>query len=62
MEDLNAASLEDVKGWFRQYYGAANAVLVVAGDVQPQDVKQRVEHFFGDIGSGPVLKLSLIHI
>ncbi len=56
MEDLNAASLEDVKGWFRQYYGAANAVLVVAGDVQPQDVKQRVEHFFGDIGSGPVLK------
>jgi zinc protease len=56
MEDLNAASLEDVKGWFRQYYGAANAVLVVAGDIQPEDVKKRVEHFFGDIGSGPVLK------
>ena len=58
MEDLNAASLDDVKGWFRQYYGAANAVLVVAGDVQPEDVKQRVEHFFGDIASGPVLKRS----
>lgn len=56
MEDLNAASLDDVKGWFRQYYGAANAVLVVAGDVQPEDVKKRVEHFFGDIASGPVLK------
>ncbi|HEY2401466.1 MAG TPA: pitrilysin family protein, partial [Steroidobacteraceae bacterium] len=56
MEDLNAASLEDVKGWFRQYYGAANAVLVVAGDIQPEDVKKRVEHFFGDIASGPVLK------
>jgi len=56
MEDLNAASLDDVKGWFRQYYGAANAVLVVAGDVQPDDVKKRVEHFFGDIASGPVLK------
>jgi len=56
MEDLNAASLEDVKGWFRQYYGAANAVLVIAGDVQPEDVKKQVEHFFGDIASGPVLK------
>ena len=33
MEDLNAASLEDVKEWFKTYYGAANAVLVVAGDV-----------------------------
>jgi zinc protease len=56
MEDLNAASLEDVKGWFRQYYGAANAVLVIAGDIQPEDVRKRVEHFFGDIASGPVLK------
>ena len=56
MEDLNAASLEDVKGWFRQYYGAANAVLVIAGDVQPEDVRKRVEHFFGDIAPGPVLK------
>ena len=33
MEDLNAASLEDVKDWFRTYYGAANAVLVIAGDI-----------------------------
>jgi zinc protease len=56
MDDLTAASLEDVKGWFRQYYGAANAVLVIAGDVQPDDVKKRVEHFFGDIAPGPVLK------
>ena len=35
MEDLDAATLEDVKEWFRTYYGAANAVLVVAGDVKP---------------------------
>ena len=33
MEDLSAASLDDVKEWFRTYYGAANAILVVAGDV-----------------------------
>ena len=33
MEDLNAASLDDVKTWFKTYYGAANAVLVLAGDI-----------------------------
>jgi zinc protease len=32
MEDLNAASLEDVQEWFKSYYGAANAVVAVAGD------------------------------
>ncbi len=56
MEDLNAASLDDVKEWFRTYYGAANAVLVVAGDVKAADVKTRVEKYFGDIPSGPVIK------
>ncbi len=53
MEDLNAASLDDVKDWFRTYYGAANAVLVIAGDVKPEDVKARVEKYFGDIPPGP---------
>jgi len=56
MEDLNAASLEDVKNWFRAYYGAANAVLVIAGDVTVADAKARVEKYFGDIPSGPVVK------
>src|SRR5713226_9081065 len=36
MEDLNAASLEDVKNWFKTYYGAANTVLVVAGDIDAE--------------------------
>lgn len=53
MEDLNAASLEDVKEWFRTYYGAANAVLVVAGDVDTEEVRQKVEKYFGGIASGP---------
>jgi zinc protease len=53
MDDLNAASLEDVKEWFRGYYGAANATLIVAGDIDTNDVKARVEHFFGDIPAGP---------
>ena len=55
MEDLNAASLDDVREWFREYYGAANAVLVLAGDVTPEYAKERVEHFFGHIASGPAL-------
>ena len=56
MEDLNAASLDDVKDWFRAYYGAANAVLVIAGDVTAADAKQKVEKYFGDIPGGPAIK------
>ena len=55
MEDLEAASLEDVQQWFQDYYGAANAVLVIAGDVDPQQVLERVEHYFGHIAAGPPL-------
>ena len=53
MEDLNAASLDDVKEWFRTYYGAANAVLVVAGDVNADEVHEKVKKYFGDIPAGP---------
>jgi zinc protease len=53
MEDLQAAKLEDVHEWFKTYYGAANAVVVVAGDVDPETVRAKVERYFGDIPSGP---------
>ena len=53
MADLEAASLDDVHEWFKSYYGAANAVLVIAGDVNTEDVKKRVEKYFGDIPAGP---------
>jgi zinc protease len=53
MEDLGAAKLDDVKEWFRTWYGAANAVVVVAGDVKADEVKKKVEHYFGDIPAGP---------
>ena len=56
MVDLNAASLEDVKDWFRSYYGAANATIVISGDITPAEAKTKVEHYFGDIPSGPVIK------
>ena len=56
MEDLDAASLEDVKQWFEDYYGAANAVVVLAGDIDAATAKPLMEKYFGDIPAGPPLK------
>src|SRR5437879_3282705 len=53
MEDLNAASVEDVKQWFRTYYGPNNAVIVLAGDITPETARQKVEQYFGDIPATP---------
>ncbi len=53
LEDLNAASLDDVKEWFKTYYGAANATIVLAGDIDAKTAKEKVERYFGDISSGP---------
>ena len=53
MEDLDAASLEDVHEWFGAYYGAANAVIVLAGDIDGETARQKVELYFGDIPAGP---------
>ncbi|MEI6411796.1 MAG: pitrilysin family protein [Bacteroidota bacterium] len=55
MEDLNAAKLEDVHHWFQSYYGAANAVLVVAGDITPQGAYEKVLKYFGNIPAGPTI-------
>jgi zinc protease len=54
MEDLDAASLADVKQWFRDRYGPNNAVLVIAGDVTAARAKPLAEKYFGNIGRGPV--------
>jgi zinc protease len=55
MSDLNAATLDDVRRWFKTYYGAANAVLSIAGDVTIDEVQAKVEYYFGDIDPGPPL-------
>ncbi len=62
MEDLNAASLEDVQEWFKSYYGAANAVVAVAGDIDPQEVYKKVLKYFGDIPSGPTISRHEVNI
>jgi predicted Zn-dependent peptidase len=54
MADLDKASLEDVKNWFRSRYGPNNSVLVLAGDVSAAEARPLVEKYFGDIPRGPV--------
>src|SRR5215468_4881722 len=49
MNDLDAAKLDDVKNWFRSWYGPNNAVLVLAGDIDLATAKAKVMRFFGDI-------------
>ncbi|HEY3645102.1 MAG TPA: insulinase family protein, partial [Gammaproteobacteria bacterium] len=53
MEDLNAASLADVQEWFKTFYGPNNAVLSIAGDVDTDEVKQKVQQYFGAIPPTP---------
>jgi len=55
IDGINSISLADVKEWFRTSYCPANAVLVVAGDLKPQTVRQQVEKYFGSIQSGQAL-------
>ena len=52
MEDLSEASLEDVAAFFRTYYTPDNAVLTIAGDVDPAEARQLVERHFGEIPRG----------
>src|SRR5690606_18266342 len=53
MEDLEAASLADVKQWFGTYYGAANVTVVLVGDITPERAKAKALEYFGDIPAGP---------
>ena len=55
MDDLNAATLDDVKEWFETYYGPTNAVLALAGDIDVETAEIKVQEYFGDIPGGPPL-------
>lgn len=52
LADLSAASLEDVKSFFRQYYAPNNAVLVLSGDLDEKQTMKWVEKYFGPIKKG----------
>ena len=52
MEDLSAASLDDVKSFFRTYYAPNNACLVIGGDFKPEQAKAWVDKYFGPLPKG----------
>src|SRR5271155_3698584 len=54
MSDLNAASIDDVKDFFRIYYAPNNAVLTLVGDFDPDETLAKVKKYFGTIPAQPV--------
>lgn len=55
MDDLNAASLDDVKNWYKTFYGPNNAVISLAGDITPERALELVKKYFDGIPPGPPL-------
>ena len=53
MQDLNAASVEDVAAFFRTYYAPNNAILAIVGDVEPKETLAKVRKYFESIPSQP---------
>ncbi len=57
MKDLDAASMSDVQEWFKANYGPNNTTLVLAGDITPEQARQKVEKYYGDIpAAGPLAR------
>jgi len=53
LEDLQNATLKDVRDFYEEWYGPNNATMVIAGDIKKREVKQLVEKYFGEIKPGP---------
>ena len=55
MADLDAASVDDVKEFFRTYYAPNNAVLSIVGDVEPGQARAWVRQYFGPLAANPAI-------
>jgi predicted Zn-dependent peptidase len=53
MKDLDASTLEEFNQYFKDYYGPNNAVLIVAGDIDPAETKDLVKKYFSEVKKGP---------
>jgi zinc protease len=53
MEDLDSATLDDVRDWFKTYYTPSNAVLALAGDISSAEAYDKVRQYFNEIAPGP---------
>ena len=58
-DHIEEASLDDVRAFYRRYYHAGNAIVVVAGDVRAEAVYRSVLRYFGDLPGGPPPKRDL---
>jgi zinc protease len=56
IQEIQSASLDDVRDFFRRYYGPSNASLVLVGDFDPAAAKRLIEKYFADIPQGPEVK------
>jgi zinc protease len=54
LADIEAATIDDVRGFFKSHYAPNNAVLVVAGDFEAAAMKRTVAKYFGDIPAAPI--------
>ena len=55
-EDLDAASLDDIKDFFRRFYSPSNASLAIAGDIRRDETLEMVNRYFGDLPPGPPVR------
>ena len=55
-EDLDAASLDDIKDFFRRFYSPSNASLSIAGDIKRDETLEMVNRYFGDLPPGPPVR------
>jgi zinc protease len=65
MDDLSAATHDDVVDFFKQYYAPGNASLVIAGDIDLAEARRKVEHWFSDVKAGdpvPPLKVPVAEL
>ncbi|HZJ55054.1 MAG TPA: pitrilysin family protein [Myxococcaceae bacterium] len=53
VEEIQAASLEDIKAFFREFYAPRNATLAIVGDFDPKVARELVTRYFGDLPGGP---------
>lgn len=60
VEHLEATTLDDVRDFFGTFYSPNNAVLTLAGDIDPDDALRRVEHWFGEIERGPAVSRPVV--
>ena len=62
LSDLQRASVEDVKSFFRTYYAPTNATMAIVGDFDPKQATALVRKYFGDLPKGPAITRPVVKV